>query len=67
MVKTILLIAAFSVRGGTVTNVTVLPDMKTCQFAKEQLYKFKQHKIEGWTSIEQYEVRPPVKAECKEN
>jgi len=66
IVKTIFLISVFGVHGSTITNVQVMPDMATCNTAKELVndvsYQPEKLRGEDWGKY----IFKPRKIECVE-
>lgn len=67
MVKTVFLIAAFWGHGdSTITNISTMPDMKTCKAAEEALYEFSEHRKCGFVECQGVNVQKPIKTKCVE-
>lgn len=66
IVKTIFLISVFGVHGSTITNVQVMPDMATCNTAKELVndVSYEPETLRG-EDFDKY-VFKPRKIECVE-
>lgn len=68
MLKVIFLLSTFIVdnQGHTITNITIMPDMDTCNKAKIALMQSERHEVTDWIKVTKHRIDAPIDLDCVE-